>query len=116
LYLFSGYQQLILRRCTTLNPSALRLAIGRAAYRCGTAIEEFGSDHAFKCATERVARFSSKIVRLAARLGGLFFFRLHFSAYDLAQNAMREKQAMRKIMKTTFSIVRMYRSDKCAAR
>jgi hypothetical protein len=41
---------------------------------------------------------------------------LHFSAYDLAQNAMREKQAMRKIMKTTFSIARMYRSDKFAAR
>jgi hypothetical protein len=45
-----------------------------------------------------------------------YFFRLHFSAYDLAQNAMREKQAMRKIMKTTFSIARMYRSDKFAAR
>jgi hypothetical protein len=90
--------------------------MGRAAYRCRTANEEFGSDHAFKCATERVARFSSKVVRLAARLRGLFFFRLHFSAYDLAQNAMREKQAMRKIMKTTFSIARMYRSDKFAAR
>jgi hypothetical protein len=73
--------------------------MGRAACRCGAAIEEFGSDHAFKYATERA-----------------IFCRLHFSAYDLAQNAMREKQAMRKIMKTTFSIVRMYRSDKFAAR
>jgi hypothetical protein len=50
------------------------------------------------------------------RLRELFFVGFNFSAYDLAQNAMREKQAMRKIMKTTFSIVRMYRSDKFAAR
>ena len=40
-----------------------------------------------------------------------YFFRLHFSAYDLAQSTMREKQAMRKMMKTTFSIAQMYHSD-----
>jgi hypothetical protein len=77
---------------------------------------EFGSDHTFKYATERVARLVPRSSDLQPALAGYFFVGFNFSAYDLAQNAMREKQAMRKIMKTTFSIARMYRSDKFAAR
>jgi hypothetical protein len=42
-------------------------AIGRAAGRCGTAIEEFGSDHAFKYATETAIFCRLQFFRL--RLG-----------------------------------------------